>query len=78
MVVPFGMTETEWNKFCDSQKCKHGNYCNMILGLCSKCREEDKHVCPKCNLFIVNGGSKYCEDCYNELFGGEQDGEQKE
>ena len=33
----FGMTETEWNRWCDSQKCKYGNYCNTVQGLCSRC-----------------------------------------
>lgn len=39
-MIPFNMSETEWNKFCDSQKCKHGNYCNRTLGFCSECKQE--------------------------------------
>jgi len=40
---PFGKTEEEHNKFCDSMKCKYGNYCNFILGKCPKCQEEYEH-----------------------------------
>lgn len=40
MTLPPGMSESQWNNFCDSQKCKYGNYCNFILGLCPRCKED--------------------------------------
>ena len=39
---PFGNTEKEHNDFCDSMKCRNGNYCNFITGKCHQCKEEDK------------------------------------
>lgn len=44
MNIPFGMTENEWNKFCDTQKCKYGNYCNSLIGLCHRCKKEKVEV----------------------------------
>ncbi len=40
MELPFGKTEKEHNDFCDTMKCKHGNYCNVLLGLCVQCKED--------------------------------------
>lgn len=40
MKIPFGMSEDEWNDFCDANKCSHGNYCNTHIGLCWKCQQE--------------------------------------
>ena len=39
MELPFGMTEAEWNRLCDSQKCEFGCYCNSVLGWCKRHRE---------------------------------------
>ncbi len=59
MDIPFGMSETEWNKFCDSHKCRYGNYCSFIIGLCPKCKEDierwtQEHISkiPKVNRMI--------------------------
>ena len=37
---PFGQTEAEHNRFCDSMKCQYGNYCNFILGKCPQCQKD--------------------------------------
>lgn len=39
---PFGNTEAEHNAVCDTMKCRYGNYCNFLIGLCSQCREHIK------------------------------------
>jgi len=41
---PYGMTEAEHNAFCDKLKCKYGNYCNFILGLCQQCKDDRKSI----------------------------------
>jgi hypothetical protein len=41
---PFGRTEEEHNAFCDSMKCRRGNYCNPFMGLCRECEAEKQRM----------------------------------
>lgn len=59
-MIPFGMSESEWNRFCDSQKCRRGNYCGPITGLCPSCIMERGTDEQKAEL---KARSKCCSGC---------------
>jgi hypothetical protein len=71
------MNEKEHNALCDSLKCKHGNYCNQLTGLCHQCkplpvREPIKDVekwCALCDRPIGIYGKGYTHNHYYHIHG---------